>query len=185
MSTIEIKLQSGQLLTLRPPTSADAKILQTYINQLSAERTFIRYQGEEITLKQEQEYVDGLVEKIAKQQVYHLLGFVDGQLVAAAGIELGDKTEAHQGLLGVSVAKDFRGLGIGRALMETLLAQAPGQLPVLRIITLQHMSHNLKAQNLYQKLGFIEYGRLPKGIKHRGQYVDEVLMYKNVERNDS
>lgn len=29
-------------------------------------------------------------------------------------------------------------------------------------------------------MGFIEYGRLPDGAKHREDFVDEILMYKKV-----
>lgn len=37
------------------------------------------------------------------------------------------------------------------------------------------------AYNLYRQFGFIEFGRLPKGILHKNQYVDRLEMYKNIE----
>jgi len=36
------------------------------------------------------------------------------------------------------------------------------------------------AIELYKRLGYAEYGRLPGGIKYRGEYVDAVSMYKRV-----
>jgi hypothetical protein len=32
-------------------------------------------------------------------------------------------------------------------------------------------------------MGFIEFGRLPGGVLHRGQYVDDVYMYKRVRED--
>jgi len=34
---------------------------------------------------------------------------------------------------------------------------------------------------MYLKSGFKEYGRLPSGIKHRGEFVDHIYFNKNVE----
>lgn len=181
----EYRLKNGQTLVLRLPTKSDARSLHAYINTLSLERTFVSFQGEEVSFKEEQEYVDGLVKKIANQQVFHLLGFIDDQLVTAAGIELQPRTESHQGLLGISVAKEHRGKGIGQLVMEVLVEKAPKYLPQLKIITLQHMGNNLIGRRLYEKMGFIEYGRLKQGMKHRDQYVDEVLMYKKVTKDQS
>jgi RimJ/RimL family protein N-acetyltransferase len=35
---------------------------------------------------------------------------------------------------------------------------------------------------MYQKFGFIEYGTLPKGILYKGEYIDEIKMYKEVKK---
>jgi ribosomal protein S18 acetylase RimI-like enzyme len=36
------------------------------------------------------------------------------------------------------------------------------------------------AMRLYERLGYREYGRLPRGIKYRGEYVECVSMYKPI-----
>ena len=36
------------------------------------------------------------------------------------------------------------------------------------------------AVELYRRLGYAEYGRLPGGIRYRGGYVDAVSMYKRI-----
>lgn len=33
---------------------------------------------------------------------------------------------------------------------------------------------------MYKQFGFTEYGRLPRGYLHRDQFVDQILMYKNI-----
>ncbi|NIN63917.1 MAG: hypothetical protein GTO63_04215 [Anaerolineae bacterium] len=37
-----------------------------------------------------------------------------------------------------------------------------------------------QATRLYERLGYRECGRLPDGVKHRGDYVDRVSMYKRI-----
>jgi len=39
---------------------------------------------------------------------------------------------------------------------------------------------NKVAQSLYQKMNFVEYGRLPSGIVRNNSFEDTILMYKNV-----
>jgi RimJ/RimL family protein N-acetyltransferase len=101
-------------------------------------------------------------------------------LIGIAGIDMKDKTESHEGVFGISLAKDYRGEGIGKILMRLVLEEAESNLPPLRIITLGVFSNNSLAMEMYKKFGFKEYGRLPKGVLHRGEYVDHVYMYKSI-----
>lgn len=90
-----------------------------------------------------------------------------------------DKAEKHVGTFGITMAKDFRNKGIGTTLMELVLEEAK-KLKDLKIITLGVFGNNPIAKNLYKKLGFVEYGYLPKGIVHKGKFVDHIYMYKEI-----
>lgn len=72
----------------------------------------------------------------------------------------------HRAWFGVSVAGDFWGLGIGRALTEAAVecAKAAGY----RQLELEVLADNEKAIALYKSVGFTEYGRNPLGINLRG-----------------
>ena len=63
-------------------------------------------------------------------------------------------------------------------LLETVLKEAAAQIPHLRIMILEVFSDNTLAIAMYQKFGFVEYGRLPEGILHNHAYVDTVYMYR-------
>ncbi len=167
-------------IIIRYPARYDAQALCDYINTLSKEQTYIRFQGEQITLEDEAKYLDGQLDKIAKKQAVQLLVFSNNQLIGIAGIDMKDKTESHEGVFGISLAKDYRGEGIGKILMRLVLEEAESNLPQLRIITLGVFSNNSLAMEMYKKFGFKEYGRLPKGVLHRGEYVDHVYMYKSI-----
>ncbi len=174
------RIKTGKDIIIRYPDPSDLKEMLRYINELSDEKTFIRNQGEHETLKSEAIYLKTIIENIKNNRAVHLLSFNNSKLIAVSGITMRDKTEKHLGVFGISVAKDFRGEGLGKFLMELVLNEAKKEIPSLKIVALDVYSNNLIAQELYKKLGFIEYGRLPNGIMREGKFEDAILMYKNI-----
>jgi ribosomal protein S18 acetylase RimI-like enzyme len=51
----------------------------------------------------------------------------------------------------------------------------------LKILALTVFATNQHAINLYEKMGFIETGRIPKRFFKEGTYVDEIIMTKTLE----
>jgi len=174
------KTNKGLDILIRYPQIGDDKLMCEYINNLSREKTFVRFQGEEVLLKDETNYLNSQLQKIEVKEAVMLLVFQDEKLIAIAGINMTDKTAKHIGMLAISVAKDFRGTGVGKVLMEMLLKETKKQIADLKIVTLEVYEKNAVAQNLYQKTGFVEYGRLPNGIMRDGRFEDGIFMYKNI-----
>ena len=82
---------------------------------------------------------------------------------------------------GLFESRNMVAIQVGMELGEnTIINEAITHLQKLQIITLEVFGNNTIAMNLYSKMGFIEFGRLPDGRLHRGQYVDDVYMYKRV-----
>jgi len=87
---------------------------------------------------------------------------------------------AHRGTCGFSVAKQWRGKGIGTTLLQTLIEWA-GANPLIEKVGLAVFANNEQAIRLYRKLGFVEEGRRPREMKlGPGQYVDDIMMYRFV-----
>lgn len=172
--------KKGNKIVICCPTREDAQIFCDYINALSKEKTFVRFQGEEIKLEDEIKYLDTQLERIIKKQTVQLLVFCNNKLIGISGIDMKDKTESHEGVFGISIARGYREEGIGEKLMQTVLEEAVRSMPQLRIITLGVFGDNTLAKSIYEKFGFKEYGRLPNGSLHKEQYVDHIYMYKNV-----
>jgi len=170
--------KSGKEIKFRYPTIDDAESLKNYINKISAEQSFLLLQGFQNTTESETNWLKDKLEKISKNQSVYLCGFCDDQLVACAEVELGIEAKSHVGNFGISVALDFRGFGIGEKIMELVIAESIKTMPEIKIIDLECFSQNKIAQNLYRKLGFIEYGKLPTGLKRKGQFDDAIYMYK-------
>ena len=121
-----------------------------------------------------------MLEKIEKKKAIQLLVFLDDKLIGISGIEMEDKTSAHEGVLGISIAKEYRRQGIGKKLIKLVIDEAIKNLPQARIITLGVFGNNPLAMGMYKKFGFKEFGKLPEGILYKGQYVDHIYMYKKV-----
>jgi ribosomal protein S18 acetylase RimI-like enzyme len=104
-------------------------------------------------------------------------GFVDGQLQALAGFRREAIAQiAHRGnIWGVYVAPQARGVGLGRLLLEALLAHVR-TIPEVVQITLGVRSTNDAAKALYSKLGFIKTGADLRSICIDGDYHDEDRM---------
>ena len=71
----------------------------------------------------------------------------------------------HRAEFGISVDKAYWGLGIGRALTNACIecARAAGYAQ----LELEAVAENKNALALYESVGFVEYGRNPKGFRSR------------------
>jgi ribosomal protein S18 acetylase RimI-like enzyme len=107
-----------------------------------------------------------------------ILGAFDGdELIGIAGFYRHEpKKTSHKGTIwSVFIKPNWQGKGLGRNLMEETLLEA-WKMADLETILLGVSSNNPTAFNLYKNLGFVEYGREPNCLKHKGEYVDEILM---------
>ena len=100
--------------------------------------------------------------------------FLRGELIGIAGFyrEPGPKM-LHKGhIWGVYLTAAMRGRGIGREIMESLLACAM-HVPGLEQILISVASSQTAAASLYRSLGFEPYAREEKALKVNGRYLDE------------
>lgn len=167
-------------IQIRPLEQNDVNELLSFMNTLSKEQTYIRLQGEELTMDEEIRYIDDFIRRIKEKKAVKFLAFNEKELVGVADVYLKDKIENHIGVFGITIKKEWRGKGIGRKLMEQTLKEAAESIGGLKIIELGVFANNPVAKKMYEKMGFVEYGKLPKGIKHKGEFVDHLYMYKEV-----
>lgn len=121
-----------------------------------------------------------LKEKAESKNEIEIFAIVDNAVVGSAGIDaVGSKYKVrHRAEFGIGIAKEFWGLGIGRALTEACIqcAQESGYLQ----LELDVVADNKEAISLYEKAGFVEYGRNPKGFRSRTSGFQE-LVYMRME----
>ena len=84
----------------------------------------------------------------------------------------------HRAEFGVSVAREYWGLGIGRALLNACIdcARQAGYTQ----LELDVVADNTRAMALYTQAGFTEYGRNPRGFRSRTAGYQE-LVYMRLE----
>jgi RimJ/RimL family protein N-acetyltransferase len=102
--------------------------------------------------------------------------FADKEVVGLIDIVGGSHDfDRHAGMLGVSVARGWRGRGLGKQLMEAAIGEArswPGFCRIELIV----VTWNSGAIALYEALGFRIEGRKRKAVNFRGLPEDEFLM---------
>jgi L-amino acid N-acyltransferase YncA len=79
----------------------------------------------------------------------------------------------HVGVLGISMARDWRGRGIGRALMAGALDQCRGKFEIVELVL---YATNARARSLYESLGFRVWGTQPRAVRRGDRYIDAVYM---------
>lgn len=175
-----ITSKSGKTITLRFPTLENVQALWEYINMLSEERTYISYQGEDISFAEEETFLKDIIEKIEKRKNVTLLAFDEKKLIGMVDITMQSRIDRHIGVFGITLHRDYRGDGIGKQMMDIVITIAKDRIEELEIITLGVFGTNGKACQLYEKMGFETYGVLPQGVKLENGYVDHIYMYKRV-----
>ena len=86
---------------------------------------------------------------------------------------------SHRALLGMGVRKEFRGQGIGTALVDHVLhwARSTG---IIDVIDLEVLGNNEQAVRLYQRAGFDSLCRVEDMFRIDGQSEPYVLMTKRL-----
>ena len=96
----------------------------------------------------------------------HFVALVDHEIVGWCDIvPLAQRGFTHTGVLGMGVRPDWRGRGIGKALLTSTLDAA--RTLALSRIELEVYAANAVARALYQSRGFVE-----EGIKRKARYLD-------------
>lgn len=118
------KSRKGTNFVIRYPKMSDLKELWRYVNRLSQEKTFVMYQGERVSLKEEKMWLKNSLEKIKNKQEVGLSVFVGDKVIGMCGIRLGKRIQKHIGNLGISISKEYRGEGIGRVFLAETIKEA-------------------------------------------------------------
>ena len=178
----QITLKNGSVAVLRNGVEADGSVVFDNFNQTHAETDFLLSYPDENSFDEIREGMF-LRKKAESENEIEIIAVVDGVTAATAGISaLGGKYKLrHRAEFGVSVLKDYWGLGIGRALTEACIecAKAAGYAQ----LELSVVAENERAVALYESVGFVEFGRNPMGFKSRlSGYQELVDMRLELER---
>lgn len=106
-----------------------------------------------------------------------LVAEYEGRIVGSAGLHLvgASLRRSHVRILGIGIAPQWQGRGLGRRMMQRLIDWADNWTPVLRIELVVH-ADNDRAQALYKSMGFVEEGRHRAYAIKNGRLVDSICM---------
>ena len=170
-----ITLKDGRLCLLRNATSSDAKNVLENFNKVHAETDFLLSYPNEKGFSIDEE-IEFLKNKQFSSWEIQICSIVNNKIIGLAGISnvrLSEKIK-HRVELGISIEKEFWGLGIGSALTKVCIdcAKSAGY----KQIELEVVAENFSAIAMYKNLGFEEYGRNPRGFYSRYSGWQELVL---------
>ncbi len=174
-------LSSGKEVTLRSAFPADAQNVLNYVRGFVYDAEYVPLvEGEfNLTLEQEEQLLQSYLDR---ENCVFIIAICEGKIVANLNIE-GNSREIlkHTAMLGTGTLLDWRGLGIGKFLMEEALLWAKEN-EILELIWLEVYEEHEVARKLYSDMGFIECGRIPNKFKFQGKYSNEIKMILDIKK---
>ena len=174
-----VTLKNGKAALIRNGVAEDGEAVFENFNLTHAQTDFLLSYPDENSYDPEQE-ARFLAEKTLSPNEIELVAVIDGRVAGTAGIEaVGTKYKVrHRAEMGISILREYWGLGLGRALVRACIdcAREAGYTQ----LELNAAAENVRALSLYRSLGFIEYGRNPRGFNSRLSGYQE-LVYMRLE----
>ncbi len=173
--------RDGREFLLRPLKRGDLDPLLEFANSIVDEKRSDHSLGvvsfsKRLTRSQESRFLKGVVDGGRRRKAVDVAALRGAEVVGHCTVTRRQSPdEEHSGVLGIVVRKEYRGLGIGEALMNTALARA--RRIGVWMVELEVFSSNIGAKRLYRKLGFRKAGTIPKKVQREGNTFDVDVMY--------
>ena len=174
-----VVLKGGVELLVRNAVASDARALRETMQRTHAQTDYLLSYPDEQSVDDEQE-ARSLAETERSGNEVELVAIIDGRIVGSAGVSAvrSRRKVAHRARFGISILKEYWGMGIGRMLMEACIdcACRAGYAQ----LELEVVAGNERAVSLYRRAGFEEYGRNPRGYRSAALGYQE-LVYMRLE----
>ncbi len=171
MRAEEVMLKDRRRVVIRPSRLSDAESLLRNVNLVGREEVYILIDQLAPDLEHERQWLSTF------DGVRAILFVADaaGEAIGSADCHAGTYAKTrHVGGIGIAIRDGWRGVGLGRMLMERILEwmRARG----FKKAELAVFGTNARAHRLYESLGFENEGVSRRHVLIRGAYVDEILM---------
>jgi putative acetyltransferase len=150
--------------TVRPASADDARALAELFAEVAEERDGIATEPP-VDVAQR-------VALFARGADSSAVAVTEGQIIGMLHVEV---SRHGFGEIGMLVDRDWRGRGVGSALMQAAISRARQQ--GLHKLSLEVFAHNAGAIALYRKCGFVEEGwRIAQYRRASGELWDTIIM---------
>ena len=183
MATIkpqDVKLKDGRSAVLRAAAAGDGGRLNRFIREGFLTQEYLIRLPDEYLVTPWQERKRLKARMLASDELM-LIAEADGVIIGMIGTTTDKRRRArHNCEFGITVAEDWQGAGLGRALVESLIRWAEG-VSTLERLELHVVTENAPAIALYQSLGFTIEGLRKGAVKYEdGRVLDDQLMCRRV-----
>jgi len=170
----------GNVLTIRSVQREDVEPLMLLNQEVLSEGDTMVTLPEEMQVSSNQASI-WLIRRVEHPCMLTLVAWCGDTLVGYL-LFTGERLKRfeHTGSFSIAVKKEWRGMGIGTLLLQSLLDWVKAH-PTLEKVNLDVFATNSGAIRLYRRLGFVEEGRFRKAVKLApGLYVDLIRMARFV-----
>lgn len=174
-----VAAKDGKKVMLRSVVASDvkrAKEYADYINSIIAEKDYILLK-KKIPIKEEKEAIKGWISGYKKGK-HHIIAEFNGNIIGVMDVAKQLGTMDHVAIMGISLRKGYRSIGLGSELMKVAEEIARGMR--CKCLRLAVYPTNKKAIGLYRKFGFRKVASIPKQIQRKGKLISEDIMIMNL-----
>lgn len=164
------------VLTIREAVPEDAENLLTMMQKVGKETDFLVMDEKEASLTPavleiEIDYLRDSINNLL------LVAIIDETIIGTISVRAAEQYRiSHVGEIGISILKEYWGMGIGTMMLEEALFWAKEN-GVLFRLELDVQTRNERAVHLYKKLGFQIEATMERGVrKDNGEFLDVYRM---------
>jgi len=174
-------IKTGEEIVLRSIKWEDLYTLLEFKNSLVNERLMNEDFGLSLdkifTREEEMKWLSSRLIEIEEGKVINVAAFHNDKLVGNSDIKREKyKDRKHHGILSIAVLSGWGDKGIGTIMMQELFEQAKKE--GMKSLQLEVLNNNSNAIHLYEKLGFVKVGVIPRKVIRNNKSFDSVIMYK-------
>ncbi|MBH0157373.1 GNAT family N-acetyltransferase [Fictibacillus sp. 5RED26] len=170
------KIKGGRKVTVRDASIQDAERMLMVAPKSLVDAPYMLTTVEDLKRLSLEDIKNELENYAANPNYLKLIAEYENEIAGVIDFKNGNKEKvAHQGTFAMTVLPQYRNLGVGRALIESLISWARKNENIEKVC-LEVMEDNHGAIHLYKALNFVEEGRKAKAIKMNGRYQDLILM---------
>jgi RimJ/RimL family protein N-acetyltransferase len=169
-------LETGETVVIRTATENDSTELLSCMKRIIEDGEGVILLPDEFRRTEERQR-EWITQYRSDPHSIILLAEVAGRIVGSLDFSAAKRKRfSHTGDFAMTLAPEFRGMGLGLFLLNSLVAWARTK-PDIEKINLLVRSSNERAIALYKKFGFVEEGRKRREVKlSDGTYEDNILM---------
>lgn len=156
-------------------TEADASDMLDYLKQVGSETDFLLFGSEGVPMSIEQE---AAFLKTVNTTPFSRMFIVkqENKIIGNGYIYANPRQRIqHKAQIAISVLKAYWGQGVSQLLMSTLIDYAKST-TFIKTILLEVVSENTRAIHLYERFGFVAYGKQERAVFANDRYLDWILM---------
>ncbi len=134
---------------------------------------------QKVSREEEAQWLAETLASIERGDVINVLAQVRNRIIANGEVTKGTHRDTFRhGRLGLTLLAKYRGLGVGRRMIEILVKES--RRAGLKNLEVEFLAGNVAARRTYERQGFKEAAIIPKKVSRIRKYFDGLIMSREL-----